>query len=82
MRNERIKELQDFANDFNKRLSISENKVISEQNVLFRKINNKPKIRRNRNYELNSISNTPIRSKSQFHPVNITIIIKSKLLFL
>ena len=74
MKDEKIKELENFANDFNKRLQLSELKL--EDEALYKKLNNK-KInnRRNKSIEENSLFSTPIRSKSQFRPVNKTFII-------
>ncbi len=74
MENKRVEELQHFANDFDRRLLLSENKIISEQNVLFRKINNQQR-RRNSNRQFISVSNTPIRNRIGFQLVTITIII-------
>ena len=70
MQNEKIKELEDFANDFNNRLDISEHKV--EDEGLYKKLSNKNnnnKLRGKIFSKFNSISNSPIRSKSQFRPV-------------
>ena len=68
MQNEKIKELQTFANDFNKRLQLSELEL--EDSALLKKLNgNNIKNRRNKFSELNTISTSPIRSKSQFKPV-------------
>ena len=68
MKDEKIKELENFANDFNKRLQLSELEL--EDNAKFKKLNNKNIInRRNKLKELNSLSISPIRSKSQFRSV-------------
>ena len=75
MKNKRIEELRNFANDFDRRLLLSENKIISEQNVLFKKINNQQRNRRNSNRQFCSVSNTPIRNRIGFQLVTITIII-------
>ena len=66
MENKKIKELENFANDFNKRLQLSELELKDDDNTLFKKLNSKNVIRRNKLKELNSISTSPIRSKSQF----------------
>lgn len=67
MKNERIKELKNFADDFNKRLQSSE--IDSEEIAIYKKINNKNKNRRSKLQDFHSISTTPMRSKSQFKPV-------------
>lgn len=72
MKNEKIKELENFANDFNKRLDISELEL--EDFALYKKINNKNnnnKYGRNiiSEFNHNSLSTSPIRSKSQFRAV-------------
>lgn len=68
MKDEKIKELENFANDFNHRLQLSE--IELEDEALYKKLNNK-KINnvRNKSIEVNSFFSTPIRSKSQFRPV-------------
>ena len=71
MKNEKIKELENFANDFNKRLDISELEL--EDFALYKKINNKNNNKYGRNiiseFNHNSLSTSPIRSKSQFRAV-------------
>ena len=72
MKNERINELQNFANNFNKNLQLSE--VELEDKEIFKKLNNNINNKRNGLNDFNSITATP-RSKSQFRPVinNINI---------
>ena len=72
MKNERINELQNFANNFNKNLQLSE--VELEDKEIFKKLNNNINNKRNSLNDFNSIIATP-RSKSQFRPVinNINI---------
>ena len=68
MKDEKIKELENFANDFNHRLQLSELEL--EEEALYKKLNNKNiKNGRNKTIEVNSLFSTPIRSKSQFRPV-------------
>ena len=70
MENKKIKELENFANDFNKRLRLSELELKDNDNAIFKKLNSINVInRRNKLIELNSLSTSPIRSKSQFRPV-------------
>ena len=70
---ERVKELTDFANDFNNRLKTSENEL--ETNSLYQKLNN----RTNDNYTINtshmlhSLSTSPTKNKTKFKPVIIKI---------
>ena len=66
MENNKIKELENFANDFNKRLQLSELELKDNDNAIFKKLNSKNVIRRNMQKKLNSLSTSPIRSKSQF----------------
>lgn len=68
MENKKIKNLENFANDFNKRLQLSE--LEPEDNGIFKKLNNNNIInKRNKLKEFNSLSTRTIRSKSQFRPV-------------
>ena len=70
MENKKIKELENFANDFNNRLRLSELELKDNDNAIFKKLNSINVInRRNKLIELNSLSTSPIRSKSQFRPV-------------
>ena len=70
---ERVKELENFANDFNNRLKTSENEL--ESNPFYQKLN----IRTNNNYSRNSshihhsLSTSPMRNKTKFKPVIIKI---------
>ena len=41
MENNKIKELENFANDFNKRLQLSELELKDNDNVIFKKLNSK-----------------------------------------
>lgn len=68
MKDERIKELQNFANNFNNRLNSIDLEL--KDNEIFKKMNkNSIQSIRNKISEFNSISNSPTRSKSQFRPV-------------
>lgn len=68
MENDKIKELENFADDFNKRLQLSELEL--GDNSILKKINNKNiKNRRNKFSKKNSLNTSPIRSKSLFRPV-------------
>ncbi len=68
MENDKIKELENFADDFNKRLQLSELEL--GDNTILKKINNKNiKNRRNKFNKKNSLNTSPIRSKSLFRPV-------------
>lgn len=68
MENDKIKELENFADDFNKRLQLSELEL--GDNTILKKINNKNiKNRRNKFSKKNSLNTSPIRSKSLFRPV-------------
>lgn len=68
MKVEKIKELENFANDFNHRLQLSELEL--EDEALYKKLNiKKIKNGRNKSQEVNSFFSTPIKSKSQFRLV-------------
>ena len=70
---ERVKELENFANDFNNRLKTSENKL--ETNSLYQKLNNKTNniYTRNSSHMHYSLSTSPMRNKTKFKPVIIKI---------
>lgn len=70
---ERVKELTDFANDFNNRLKTSENEL--ETNSLYQKLNNRTNdnYTRNTSHMLHSLSTSPTKNKTKFKPVNIKI---------
>lgn len=68
MENDKIKELENFADDFNKRLQLSE--VELEENEIQKKLNvGNIKNSRNKFSKPNSLNTSPIRSKSLFRPV-------------
>jgi len=70
---ERVKELTDFANDFNNRLKTSENEL--ETNSLYQKLNNRTNdnYTRNTSHMLHSLSTSPTKNKTKFKPVIIKI---------
>jgi len=69
----RVKELEDFANDFNNRLKTSEDQL--ETNSLYQKLNNRTNdnYTRNSSHILHSLSTSPTRNKTKFKPVIIKI---------
>lgn len=83
MKEERVKELEDFANDFNKRLQLSEDEIDMKINDICKKLNEKnTDINKRNTYQFQTISTSPTRSKSQFRPVNLNFIYKYNLYFL
>jgi hypothetical protein len=70
---ERVKELENFANDFNNRLKTSENEL--ETNSVYQKLNNRTidNYGRNSSHILHSLSTSPNRNKTKFKPVIIKI---------
>lgn len=73
MKVERVKELENFANDFNNRLKTSENEI--EANSFYKKINHRisDNYTRNSSHMLHSLSTSPMRNKKKFKPVKIKI---------
>ena len=83
MKEERVKELEDFANDFNKRLQLSEDEIDMKINDICKKLNEKnTDVNKRNTYQFQTISTSPTRSKSQFRPVNLNFIYKYILYFL